>query len=596
MQQKAYASYSILDLNDGMVWKGDLSDPPENPEINWAYYNTNDKQSYVFDGTSWQVFVRDGLDAQDFYIVASSYTFNKSISGNYTNSITLTAHPINITLSSEDSIKWYKQGSPSILKSGKTYSPEQPGTYEAKIDNTIWSATVVIGVTNDGSNGNTVTTKEEKYYYLSNKNTYPTTIPSNNDEDIPDRAPDQGIVDETNSKYDEQGEQWTKNPSGVTSNFPYEYQIIKTTIITNEVGGTSTWSSVTLYDSYYQDVAVLNTFNTLTDAGTKLGVFTSSNGGCYINASAIQSGSLTVKNDSGNILFDAGFPDGNNTSGRVKIAGWDLKEASLVSVDGLFKIQSDLEEGDNNYLELGSSGDLIGDFVQQFKNGIIIESDYLDSFQIGVNELDKKYELEVGPNIKIEEVTLRSQIVINHDDGSSNNFTINLTPYIYDWEDYEYYEVKKDCSYDGNVLSLSINGNVEKWFYFKKQNNNQYSRNIFEILNSYDSYSYNPEFITAYLEIIVEYKTKSFIVDSEGKITSPTILSLQSHIASLSGKLNPSLTVNNGELIIQKNGEEIDRFSANSSQTKIVDIIVPTKFSELSNDCLATEQDILDLF
>jgi hypothetical protein len=50
---KAYASYSILDLNDGMVWKGNLSDPPENPEINWAYYNTTNKQSYVFDGTSW---------------------------------------------------------------------------------------------------------------------------------------------------------------------------------------------------------------------------------------------------------------------------------------------------------------------------------------------------------------------------------------------------------------------------------------------------------------------------------------------------------------------------------------------------------------
>ena len=593
MAIKAYASYSIIDVNDGMVWKGDLSDPPENPEINWAYYNTNNKQSYVFDGTGWQVFIKDGLDAQDFYIIASSYTFNKPISGNYTNSITLTAHPINITLSSENLIKWYRQGSTSILKSGKTYSPEQPGTYEAKIEGTNWSATVVIGVTNDGSNGNTVTTKEEKYYYLSRLSNSPTTKPGNA---VPDRAPDQGIVDETNSKYDEQGEQWTKNPSGVTSNFPYEYQIIKTTIVTNGVGGDPTWGDVTIYDSYYQDVAVLNTFNTLTDAGKKLGVFTSSNGECYINASAIQSGSLTIKNENGNILFDAGFPDGNNTSGRVKIAGWDLKEASLVSVDGLFKIQSDSEEGDNNYLELGSSGDLIGDFVQQFENGIITDSDYLNSFRIGVAELDKKYELEVGPNIKIEEVTFKSQIIVNYADYSSHNFTINLTPYIYDWEDNKYYEVKEKCSYDGNILSLSIGGNVEQWFYFKMQNNNQYSCDIFDILTLDYNYNYNPEFITAYLEIAVEYKTKSFIVDSEGKITSPTILSLQSHIASLSGKLNPSLTVNNGELIIQKNGEEIDRFSANSSQTKTVNIIVPTNFSELSNDCLATENDIDKLF
>lgn len=42
--------------------------------------------------------------------------------------------------------------------------------------------------------------------------------------------------------------------------------------------------------------------------------------------------------------------------------------------------------------------------------------------------------------------------------------------------------------------------------------------------------------------------------------------------------------VNNGTLIIQKNGTEIAKFTANSSTNQIANIIVPTKVSELKND------------
>lgn len=43
-------------------------------------------------------------------------------------------------------------------------------------------------------------------------------------------------------------------------------------------------------------------------------------------------------------------------------------------------------------------------------------------------------------------------------------------------------------------------------------------------------------------------------------------------------------TVNNGTLTIQQNGTTVDTFTANSSSDKTVNIIVPTKTSELNND------------
>ena len=36
-------------------WKGELGDPPINPDVNWAYYNTLTHNAYIFDGDVWQV-------------------------------------------------------------------------------------------------------------------------------------------------------------------------------------------------------------------------------------------------------------------------------------------------------------------------------------------------------------------------------------------------------------------------------------------------------------------------------------------------------------------------------------------------------------
>lgn len=43
-------------------WKGSYDSAPSNPKAGWAYYNTSDKRSYIFDGASWQILAKDGAD------------------------------------------------------------------------------------------------------------------------------------------------------------------------------------------------------------------------------------------------------------------------------------------------------------------------------------------------------------------------------------------------------------------------------------------------------------------------------------------------------------------------------------------------------
>ena len=49
---------------DGLsiVWKGDLQTPPSNPQTNWAYRDTNNGRVYIWNGTAWALMVVDGSD------------------------------------------------------------------------------------------------------------------------------------------------------------------------------------------------------------------------------------------------------------------------------------------------------------------------------------------------------------------------------------------------------------------------------------------------------------------------------------------------------------------------------------------------------
>jgi hypothetical protein len=64
---KNLIALSLLKGEDGVngisiIWKGDLSDPPENPELNWVYYDITQKKSFIHNGTSWDIMTQDGKD------------------------------------------------------------------------------------------------------------------------------------------------------------------------------------------------------------------------------------------------------------------------------------------------------------------------------------------------------------------------------------------------------------------------------------------------------------------------------------------------------------------------------------------------------
>lgn len=55
------------DGNDGlsMVWKGNSTTPPANPQKNWCYRDTDNGRVYIYNGTAWALMVADGNDGTD---------------------------------------------------------------------------------------------------------------------------------------------------------------------------------------------------------------------------------------------------------------------------------------------------------------------------------------------------------------------------------------------------------------------------------------------------------------------------------------------------------------------------------------------------
>lgn len=55
------------DGNDGVsiIWKGESASPPANPQLNWAYRDTDNNRVYIYDGSAWVLMVLDGSDGTD---------------------------------------------------------------------------------------------------------------------------------------------------------------------------------------------------------------------------------------------------------------------------------------------------------------------------------------------------------------------------------------------------------------------------------------------------------------------------------------------------------------------------------------------------
>lgn len=57
-------------------WKGTLSAAPANPQLNWAYYNSTDKKSYIWDGSTWQILAQDGSPFDSTAPIISEISWN----------------------------------------------------------------------------------------------------------------------------------------------------------------------------------------------------------------------------------------------------------------------------------------------------------------------------------------------------------------------------------------------------------------------------------------------------------------------------------------------------------------------------------------
>ena len=62
MQAVSVSSDDILSGNNSIIWKGSYADSSalSNPKRNWAYYNTTDGCSYIYDGSEWMLLASKG--------------------------------------------------------------------------------------------------------------------------------------------------------------------------------------------------------------------------------------------------------------------------------------------------------------------------------------------------------------------------------------------------------------------------------------------------------------------------------------------------------------------------------------------------------
>jgi len=72
-----------------IIWRGELGVAPSSPEMNWAYYNTTDGISYIYDGSQWNILAHDGVDLNPLppnnVTNISSQANDSSVTLNWTN-------------------------------------------------------------------------------------------------------------------------------------------------------------------------------------------------------------------------------------------------------------------------------------------------------------------------------------------------------------------------------------------------------------------------------------------------------------------------------------------------------------------------------
>lgn len=86
MSTKAYSSFTLVDVVDGIQWQPDAATAPSNPKEGYAYYNTEDKASYIYDGQQWNLLSKDGEPGDSPYSIQldnDSATIGTGADGSY---------------------------------------------------------------------------------------------------------------------------------------------------------------------------------------------------------------------------------------------------------------------------------------------------------------------------------------------------------------------------------------------------------------------------------------------------------------------------------------------------------------------------------
>ena len=120
---------------------------------------------------------------------------------------------------------------------------------------------------------------------------------------------------------------WSWTPVGVTADEQYEY--ISTAEVVNNIYYNLTWTDPVLSASTIS-VNTLNVYNALTNnSQNKIMVHDKDTGNVYINATMINTGILTVTNDDGDPIFQAGTNE--NGKGVVQVGSWFVHGNQLCS-------------------------------------------------------------------------------------------------------------------------------------------------------------------------------------------------------------------------------------------------------------------------
>jgi hypothetical protein len=132
-----------------ITWQGGLASAPSNPQKGWAYYDTDQKKSFIWDGSSWQILAQDGTDGSGggAYNYRYLYVICYTPEGNYIENSTQSMDTVNfgktgigstirttafqISIQANDGDGLTLTGSPAIQLSGTNadcFSVTQPST------------------------------------------------------------------------------------------------------------------------------------------------------------------------------------------------------------------------------------------------------------------------------------------------------------------------------------------------------------------------------------------------------------------------------------------------------------------------------------